>query len=113
MLLLRKSLRLTINTPEQWLCHINMFKTYQQHAEEAVNKNNPEKPSQMLCSTVLKDESTSQAATFVVEGMPKLDNSNILKKFQIEKLCHLNEAKQADMIQLVFQFVKLFPETPN
>ena len=72
-----------INIPDRRkshrLCHINMLKAYQQRAEETVNKtDNPEKPSQVLCSTVLKDKSTSE---FVVEGSPKLNNSDILKKF--------------------------------
>ena len=91
-----------------------MLKAYQQHSEGTMNStDNPEEPSQVLCSTVLKDESTSQAAEMVVGGSPKLRNSDILKKLQAEKLSHLDQTKQAEMIQLVFQFIKLFPDTPS
>ena len=46
-------------------------------------------------------------------GSPKLKNSDVLKKFQAEKLSHLDQTKQAEMMQLVFQFIKLFPDTPS
>ena len=68
-----------IDTPDrrkpQRLCHINMLKAYQQHSEETMNSTgNPEEPPQLLCSTVLKDESTSRAVEMVVGGSPKLKN---------------------------------------
>jgi len=53
------------------------------------------------------------AAESVVSISPKLKNSDILKKFQTEKLSHLDQTKEEEMMQLVFQFVKLFPDTPS
>ena len=44
-----------------------MLKAYQQYSEEAMNStDNAEELSQVLCSTVLKDESTSRAAEIVM-----------------------------------------------
>ena len=108
-----------IDTPDrrksQRLCHINMLKAYQQHSKETTNEaNSPETPSPVLCSTVLKEEhSSSQATESVVGGSPKLKNSDILKKFHTEKLSHLDPTKQGEMMHLVFQFVRLFPDTPT
>ena len=42
-----------------------------------------------------------------------MKNSDILKKFQAEKLSHLEAMKQEEIMQLVFQFVNLFPDTPS
>ena len=73
----------------------------------------------MLCLNVQKeDDSTSQtqdsqAREFLVGGSPKLRNSDVLKRFQTEKLSHLDPMKQGEMMQLVFQFVTLFPVTPS
>ena len=58
-------------------------------------------------------EYSSRAAEFVVGGSPKLKNSDVLKKFQTEKLSHLDPVKQEEMMQLVFQFVQLFLDTPS
>ena len=46
-------------------------------------------------------------------GSPKLRNSDVLKRFQTEKLSLLDPMKQGEMMQLVFQFVTLFPDTPS
>ena len=46
-------------------------------------------------------------------GSPRLRNSDVLKRFQTEKLSHLDPMKQGEMMQLVFQFVTLFPDTPS
>ena len=108
-----------IDTPDQRksqrLCHINMLKAYQQPSEEMTNEaNDPVTSSQVLCSTVLKErDSSSQDTESVVGRSPKLRNSDILKKFQTEKLNHLDPTKQGEMMQLVFQFVRLFPDTPS
>ena len=89
-----------------------MLKAYQPRSEEATD--NLGIPSQVLCSTALnEDESSSLAAESVVKISPKLKNSDILKKFQTEKRSHLDQTKQEEMMQLVFQFVKLFPDTPS
>ena len=89
------------------LCHINMLKAYQQRSEEITNEaNDPVTSSQVLCSTVLKErDSSSKDTESVVGRSPKLRNSDILKKFQTEKLNHLDPTKQGEMMQLVFQFV--------
>ena len=113
-----------IDTPDrrksQRLCHINMLKTYHQRSNETTNQgNDPETPSQVLCLNVQKeDDSTSQtqdsqAREFLGGGSPKLRNSDVLKRFQTEKLSHLDPMKQGEMMQLVFQFVTLFPDTPS
>ena len=36
-----------------------------------------------------------------------------MKKYQAEKLDHLDAGKQEEMIQLVFQFINLFSDTPS
>ena len=106
------------DTPDRrrsWrMCHVNMLKSYQQHSEETPDTtNHPEIPSQVLCSSVQKDNSSSTSAELVVGGSPRLKNSDILKKFQAEKLSHLETVKQEEIMQLVFQFVNLFPDTPS
>ena len=96
------------------MCHVIMLKSYQQSSEEAPDTtNHPEIPSQVLCSSVLKDNSSSTSAELVLGGNLRLKNSDILKKFQAEKLSHLEAVKQEEIIQLVFQFVNLFPDTPS
>ena len=86
---------------------------YQQCSEETVKlTDNPEIPSQVPCSLVLKDDSSSTSVELVV-GSPKLKNSDIMKKYQAEKLDHLDAGKQEEMIQLVFQFINLFSDTPS
>ena len=113
-----------IDTPDrrksQRLCHINMLKAYHQCSKETTNQgDNPETPTQVVCLNVQKeDDSTSQtqdsqAREFLVGGSPKLRNSDVLKRFQTEKLGHLDPVKQGEMMQLVFQFVTLFPDTPS
>ena len=107
-----------IDTPDwrkSWrMCHVNMLKSYQQCSEETPNTtNHPEILSQVLCSSVLKDNSSSTSADLVVKGSPRLKNSDILKKFQAEKLSYLEAVKQEEIMQLVFQFVNLFPDTPS
>ena len=107
-----------IDTPDRRksrrMCHVNMLKSYQQRSEETPDTtNHPEIPSQVLCSSVLKDNSSSTSAELVVGGSPRLKNSDILKKFQAGKLSHLEAVKQEEIMQLVFQFVNLFPDTPS
>ena len=97
-----------------------MLKAYHKHSKETTNQgDNPETPSQVLCLNVQKeDDSTSQtqdsqAKKFLMGGSPKLRNSDVLKRFQTEKLDHLDPMKQGEMMQLVFQFVTLLPDTPS
>ena len=47
------------------------------------------------------------------ETVPKLKNSDVLKNLQKEKLSHLTTKEQNEMMELVFQFVGLFPDTPT
>jgi len=49
----------------------------------------------------------------VLAGSPKLKNSDILKELQGIKLSHLTPLEQTEMMQLIFEFVKLFPDTPT
>ena len=113
-----------IDTPDrrksQRLCHINMLKAYHQRSKETTNQgDNPDTPSQVLCLNVQKEDNStsqtqdSQAREFLVGGSPKLRNSDVLKRFQTEKLGHLDPVKQGEMMQLIFQFVTLFPDTPS
>ena len=96
------------------MCHVNMLKAYQQRFEETADTaNNTETPSRVLCSSVQKDGSSSLSAALLVGGSPRLKNSDILKKLKEEKLSHLDAVKQREMMQLVFQFVNLFPDTPS
>lgn len=95
------------------MCHVNMLKACQQHfVETADTTNSPETPSHVLCSSIQKDDSSSISAEFVVGESPRLKNSEILKKLKGE-LSHLDTVKQGEMMQLVFQFVDLFPDTPS
>ena len=47
----------------------------------------------------------------MTEMVPKLKNSDVLKNLQKEKLSHLTTKEQNEMMELVFQFVGLFPGT--
>ena len=49
----------------------------------------------------------------MTETVPKLKNSDVLKNLQKEKLSHLTTKEQDEMMELVFQFVGLFPDTPT
>ena len=49
----------------------------------------------------------------VLVGSPRLKNLYILKGLQGIKLSHLTPIEQNDMMQLIFEFVKLFPDTPT
>ena len=113
-----------IDTPDrrksQRLCHINMLKAYHLRSKETTNQgDNPDTPSQVLCLNVQKEYNSisqsqdSQAREFLVGGSPKLRNSDVLKRFQTEKLGHLDPVKQGEMMQMIFQFVTLFPDTPS
>lgn len=49
----------------------------------------------------------------LLEGSPKLKNPDISKKLQEKKFSHLTALEQDEMMQLIFEFVKLFPDTPT
>ena len=49
----------------------------------------------------------------MTETVPKLKNSDVLKNFQKEKLSHLTTKEQDKMMELVLQFVGLFPDIPT
>lgn len=55
----------------------------------------------------------SQDASDMTKMVPKLKNSDVLKNLQKEKLSHLTTKEQDEMMELVFQFVGLFPDTPT
>ena len=52
-------------------------------------------------------------SNLMTETVPKLKNSDVLKNLQKEKLSHLTTKEQNEMMELVFQFVGLFPVTPT
>ena len=66
----------------------------------------------IVCSLVLKGNCSSASAELGGES-PRLKNSYILKKFQAERLNHLEAVKQEEMMKLLFQFVNLFEDLPS
>ena len=56
----------------------------------------------------------SQDVNDVTEMVSKLKNSDVLRNLQKEKLSHLitKEQDEDEMMELVFQFVGLFPNIP-
>ena len=106
-----------VNTPgrrkAQRLCHINMLKKYHQRPDEKTV--DQEVTSTSICiAAKLRNESEARDSPpdmeYMVERGPKLRNSDFLKDLQNHKLSHLVPKEQDEMMQLVFQFVGLFPE---
>ena len=60
-----------------------------------------------------EERETIDQSNEMTETVPKLKNSDVLKNLQKEKLSHLTTKEQDEMMELVFQFVGLFPDTPT
>lgn len=91
-----------------------MLKNYQQRSEVTATAHNTAISSQVLCLTTSNEkEYNSPTEDYVMGRSPKLKNGDILKNLQVEKLSHLDPTQQGEMMQLVFQFVRLFPDTPS
>ena len=54
-----------------------------------------------------------QDTSDIMELVPKLKNTDALKNLQKEKLSHLVTKEQDKMMEMVFQYVGLFPDTPT
>jgi len=95
-----------LNTPghrkTQRLCHVNMLKQYHQRQEETTS-DGVEAAAVMGC---IVERVRNEQPEDVLAGSPKLKNSDILKELQGFKT-------PLEMMQLKFEFVKLFPDTPT
>ena len=95
------------------LCHINMLKEYHQHPEETTS-GEKEVAAVVGCMAERARDEQPEGKEDILVGSPRLKNSYILKGLQGIKLSHLTPAvEQSDMMQLIFEFVKLFPDTPT
>ena len=101
-----------VNTPgrrkAQRLCHINMLKEYIRHPGEVV-------ANQVVTyiDAASEEREAIDQSNEMTETVPKLKNSDVLKNLQKEKLSHLTTKEQDEMMELVFQFVGLFPDIPT
>ena len=108
-----------VNTPgwrkAQRLCHINILKEYIRRPGELA-ANQVVTPLMMHADAASEEREAidqSQDSNKMTETVPKLKNSDVLKNLQKEKLSHLTTKEQDEMMELVFQFVGLFPDTPT
>ena len=67
------------------LCHVNMLKKYHEHPEEMTK----EVTTVMICTMDKMISAQLEGTEDVLEGCPKLKNSNVLKNLQEKKLSHL------------------------
>ena len=105
-----------LNTPgrrkTQRLCHVNMLKQYHQRPEETTS-GGKEAAAVVGCIAERVRNEQLVGKEDVLAGSPKLKNSDILKELQGIKLSHLTPLEQTEMMHLIFEFVKLFPDTPT
>ena len=94
------------------LCHVNMLMEYHQRPED-VTSGGEKVAAVVRCVTERVRGEQSEGREDVLVGSPKFKNSEILKDLQGIKLSHLTNTEQSEMMQLIFEFVKLFPDTPS
>ena len=94
------------------LCHINMLKAYYEKSPCVQDKHVPVTPAVLTTTVTFSQEGEGPLEATLSRSELRMRNSDVLANLD-KKLSHLPLKERAEVVNLIKEFILLFPDTPG